>query len=77
MVVVHFVENFGTDKLLGEKLVEIVKENFGFIPTGIINTLGLRNPIYKRNVAYGHFCENTSDMPWKQLDKVEVLKAYL
>lgn len=43
----------------------------------IINMLDLRRPIYKKTAAYGHFGDNTSGMPWEQLDKVKVLKEYL
>ena len=71
------IETFGTGKLPEEKLIEIVRENFDLIPTGIINMLDLRRPIYKKTAAYGHFGENTSDMLWEQLDKVKVLKEYL
>lgn len=71
------IETFGTGKLPEEKLIEIVRQNFDLIPTGIINMLDLRRPIYKKTAAYGHFGDNTSGMPWEQLDKVKVLKEYL
>ena len=71
------IETFGTGNLPEEELEEIIRKNFDLTPTGIINMLNLRRPIYKRTAAYGHFGENTSDMPWEQLDKVDVLKEYL
>ncbi len=71
------IDTFGTGKLEEEKLVEIVRDNFDFRPTGIIKMLDLRRPIYKQTAAYGHFGENTSNLPWEQLDKVKTLQKYL
>ena len=71
------VDTFGTGKLSDEKLVEIIRENFDLRPAGIIKMLDLRRPIYKQTAAYGHFGRNELNLPWEQLDKVEILKKYL
>ncbi len=71
------IDTFGTGKLSDEKLVEIVRENFDLRPAGIIKMLDLRRPIYKQTAAYGHFGRNDLNLPWENLDKVEVLKKYL
>lgn len=71
------VDTFGTGKLSEEKLVEIIRENFDLRPAGIIKMLDLRRPIYRQTAAYGHFGRNDLNLPWEQLDKVEVLKKYL
>lgn len=71
------VDTFGTGKLTDEKLVEIIRENFDLRPAGIIKMLDLRRPIYKQTAAYGHFGRNELNLPWEQLDKVEILKKYL
>ncbi len=71
------VDTFGTGKLDGEKLVEIVRENFDLRPAGIIKMLDLRRPIYKQTAAYGHFGRNDLNLPWEALDKVDALKKYL
>ena len=71
------VETFGTGKLESTKLVEIIRENFDLRPAGIIKMLNLRRPIYKQTAAYGHFGRNDLDLPWEQLDKVDILKKYL
>ena len=71
------VDTFGTGKISEEKLVEIIRENFDLRPAGIIKMLDLRRPIYKQTSAYGHFGRNDLNLPWEQLDKVEVLKKYL
>ncbi len=71
------VDTFGTGKVSEEKLVSIIRENFDLRPAGIIKMLNLRRPIYKQTSAYGHFGRNDLNLPWEQLDKVEVLKKYL
>ena len=71
------VDTFGTGVLEGDKLVEIIRENFDLRPAGIIQMLDLRRPIYKQTAAYGHFGRTDIDLPWEKLDKVEDLKKYL
>ena len=71
------VDTFGTGKLSEEKLVEIIRENFDLRPAGIIKMLDLRRPIYRQTAAYGHFGRNDLNLPWEQLDRVDVLKKYL
>lgn len=71
------VDTFGTGKLSGEKLVEIIRDNFDLRPAGIIKMLDLRRPIYKQTAAYGHFGRTDLDLPWEKLDRVETLKKYL
>ena len=69
------VETFGTGKLDDEKLCAIVAKEFDFRPLAIIEKLGLRNPVFKKTAAYGHFGRN--EFAWEKLDKVEDLKKYL
>ena len=67
----------GTRFYLDDKLVEVVRENFDLRPAGIIKMLDLRRPIYKQTAAYGHFGRNELQLPWEELDKVDVLKKVL
>lgn len=71
------VDTFGTGKLDDEKIVEIIRKEFDLRPAGIIKMLDLRRPIYKQTAAYGHFGRHDINLPWEQLDKVDVLKKYL
>lgn len=71
------VDTFGTGKIADEKLVEIIRENFDLRPAGIIKMLDLRRPVYRQTAAYGHFGRDDLNLPWEQLDRVEVLKKYL
>lgn len=70
------VDTFGTGKLSDMELVELVKNNFDLTPTGIINMLKLRNPIYKNTAVYGHFGRKDVLFQWENLDKVQALKKY-
>ncbi|ROR23646.1 methionine adenosyltransferase [Mobilisporobacter senegalensis] len=71
------VDTFGTGKIKDDILVDIIRDNFDLRPAGIIKMLDLRKPIYKQTAAYGHFGRNDLDLPWEQLDKVDLLKKYL
>lgn len=72
-----WVNTFKTGKMSDSKLEILVKELFDCSPSGIIRTFNLKRPLYRKTAAYGHFGENCADMPWEQLDKVEVLKENL
>ncbi len=53
----------------GEDLSEIVRKNFDFRPLAIIEHLGLRNPIFRQTVTYGHF--GKKDLPWEKIEKMK------
>ena len=71
-----YANTYGTGKLSDEKLVEIIKKEFDLTPSGIINTLNLRTPIYKETSCYGHFGREEKAFPWERLDKVSALEKY-
>lgn len=66
------IDCFGTAKVEEEKLLGAIKRVFDFRPYSIIQSLGLRRPIYAASTNYGHF--GKADMPWEQTDKTEELK---
>lgn len=66
------VDTFGTGRLEEKELVALVREVFDLTPAGMIETLKLRQPIFKQTAAYGHFGNEIS--PWEQLDKVDLLR---
>ncbi len=70
-----FVNTFGTGKLDDEKLTEIIVKEFDLRPSSIIKTLKLRNPVFKKTAAYGHF--GYKGFSWEQIDRVDDLKKYL
>lgn len=69
------IETFGTSCISDEELAEIVEREFSLSPSGIIEMLKLKQPIYYRTSVYGHF-GNDLKLPWEQMDRVEKLKKY-
>ena len=69
------VETFGTGKISDFALSNMVSRCFDLRPSAIIETLGLRRPIYAQTAAYGHFGRADLDRPWEKTDKVEELLA--
>lgn len=67
------VDTHGTGKVDEAKLSEIVRANFKLTPAGIIESLDLRRPIYKKTAAFGHF--GREGFSWEKTDKAEALKA--
>jgi S-adenosylmethionine synthetase len=69
------VDTFKTSKVDEEKIEAKVKELFDTSPAGIIRTLNLNRPIYKKTSAYGHFGRRDVDFSWEKTDKAEALKS--
>ena len=72
-----FIETYGTEHVGRDVILKAIKENFDLTPGGIIDTLQLRQPLYLKTAAYGHFGRGDINLPWEKLDKVEILKKYL
>jgi S-adenosylmethionine synthetase len=68
------IDTFGTGKISEEKIVSLVEENFDLRPAGIITTLDLRRPIYRKTAAYGHFGREEEGFHWEKTDKAEILR---
>jgi len=67
-------ETYGTGKIAKEKIVKLIRKNFNLTPKGMIDTLNLRRPIYKKTAAYGHFGRNDPDFTWEKTDMAETLR---
>ena len=68
------VDTFNTGKINEEKIESQVREIFDTTPLGIIETLKLKRPIYKKTAAYGHFGRNDPDFSWEKTDKSKLFK---
>jgi S-adenosylmethionine synthetase len=68
------VDTFGTGKISEVELQKLIRENFSLTPKGIIESLDLRRPIYKKTAAYGHFGRKEKDFRWEATDKADVLR---
>jgi len=52
----------------GESLADVVKKKFDFRPLAIIERLDLRQPIYFKTAAYGHFGKD--GFPWEKVVEI-------
>ena len=71
------VNTHGTAVVAEEKIEECVAELFDLSPKGIIVSLDLLRPIYRKTAAYGHFGREDVDFTWEKTDRVEDIKKYL
>jgi len=69
------VDTQGTGKIADEKIVELVRAQFKLTPRGIIESLDLRKPIYRKTAAFGHFGRTEPEFTWERTDKAAALKA--
>jgi S-adenosylmethionine synthetase len=65
---------FGTEKTDVNRIKEIIESNFDLRPAAIIRDLKLKNPIYKKTAAYGHFGRHEEGFTWEKTDKADILK---
>jgi S-adenosylmethionine synthetase len=68
------VETFGTGKIAPEKIDALARDAFKLRPLEIIEYLQLRQPIYKRTAAYGHFGREEDGFTWERTDRAQELK---
>jgi S-adenosylmethionine synthetase len=69
------VDMFGTEKVNPEGIPDLIRAHFKLTPRGIIDSLNLRRPIYKKTAAYGHFGRNDPDFTWEATDKAAKLAS--
>src|SRR4029078_11609645 len=68
------VDTSGTGRIADEKMVELVRGHFKLTPRGIIHSLDLRRPIYRKTAAFGHFGRTEPEFTWERTDKAAALK---
>jgi len=68
------VDTKGTGIVPDDVIAEAVCEVFDLSPDGIMDTLRLRRPIYKKTAAYGHFGRKDADFTWEKVDQVDALR---
>ena len=67
------VNTYGTGQLSDEALSKLVRQVFPLSPHGIIDHLKLREPVYCKTAAYGHF--GRKEFAWEQVDATEELQS--
>jgi S-adenosylmethionine synthetase len=71
------IDSQGTASVPDAALEAAVKKVFRLTPSGIIASLDLARPIYRRTAAYGHFGRDDINLSWERTDKVAALKSAL
>jgi S-adenosylmethionine synthetase len=69
------LEAFGTEKVPLDTIEGLIREYFDLRPAAIIRDLKLRQPIYKKTAAYGHFGRVDKDFSWEHTDKADALRS--
>jgi S-adenosylmethionine synthetase len=69
------VNTFGTGKVSDEIIVDLIGKHFDLRPKGIIQSLDLLRPIYRKTAAYGHFGRDEPEFTWEATDKAAALRS--
>lgn len=70
------IETHGTAKVDESRLEECVRSVFRLTPKGIIESLDLLRPIYKKTATYGHFGRELPEFTWENRDKVDAIRDF-
>jgi len=71
------IDTYGTGKISDHEISNLVREHFDLRPSGLMDMLDLRRPIYQATAAYGHFGREEENFTWENTDKVALLKKAL
>ena len=71
------VDAFGTGVVPETDIENALMELFNLTPKGIITSLNLLRPIYKKTARHGHFGRNDPDFTWENTDRAGELKERL
>jgi S-adenosylmethionine synthetase len=69
------VETFGTEKVSPAAIAALVRDHFDLRPAALVQNLDLRQPIYRRTAAYGHFGRDEPGFTWEYTDQAAILRA--
>lgn len=68
------VDTAGTGRISETALGDLIRKHFQLTPQGIIESLKLRQPIYRKTAAYGHFGRDEDGFTWEMTDKAQALR---
>lgn len=71
-----FVDTHGTSQFDSKKIEACVREVFRLTPRGIIESLDLLRPIYRKTSNYGHFGRELPEFTWEKTDKAEAIREF-
>ncbi|MCA1593701.1 MAG: methionine adenosyltransferase [Acidobacteria bacterium] len=69
------IDTARTGRISDDTLAKLAREHFKLTPHGIMETLNLRRPTYRKTAAYGHFGRENEGFSWERSDRVEELRA--
>ena len=69
-----YVDTYGTGKISDDAIIKLIEGNFDLTPKGMIQSLDLLRPIYRKTACYGHFGRTEPEFSWEQTDKAADLK---
>jgi len=72
-----YVDTHSTGVVDEQMIENCVKELFDLSPKGIIESLDLLRPIYRKTASYGHFGREEEGFTWEQTNRVDEIKRYL
>jgi len=68
------VDTFGTGQIPDDQIARLVQKFFDLTPKGLITSLDLRRPIYRRTAAYGHFGREDEGFTWEICNRIDDLR---
>ena len=68
------VDTFSTGRMPDGEIADLIQEFFDLTPKGIIQTLRLRRPIYRKTSNYGHFGRRAEEFTWEKTDRAAALR---
>jgi S-adenosylmethionine synthetase len=71
------VDTFGTGIVPEEDIEKAVRDIFPLTPRGLITTLNLLRPIYRKTARHGHFGRTDPDFTWENTDRAGELRERL
>ncbi len=71
------VDTFGTGVVDEARIEDVIRGHFQLTPAGIIESLQLRRPIFRKTAAYGHFGRELDEFTWEKLDKAAAIRSEL
>ncbi len=70
-------DTFGTGVVDESRIEDVIRGHFQLTPAGIIESLQLRRPIFRKTAAYGHFGRELPEFTWEKLDKAAAIRSEL
>ena len=70
------VDTFGTGFLPDAAITEALRTGMDLTPEGIIEALALREPVYRKTAAYGHFGAFAKGQTWESEDIAQSLRHH-